>query len=144
MTRPVHARRDEIGAEVVEFALVLPLVLLLLVGIVDFGLLFQQYQTITNAAREGARLAVLPGYGAADIEARVAHYTAASGITPAPEVSVQTVVIVPGGGPGFNAASVTVESPYRFRWLAPIAGTFGGTFSTVTLRAVSTMRMEGP
>src|SRR5688572_16886512 len=59
------------GAELIEFALVLPLMLLLLLGTVDFGLLFQRYHVVTNAAREGARVAVLPGYASADVQARV-------------------------------------------------------------------------
>ena len=55
------------GAELIEFALVFPLLLLVMVGIMDFGLLFQRYETVTNAAREGARIAVLPGYAQADV-----------------------------------------------------------------------------
>ena len=45
-----------------EFALTLPLLLVVIAGIVDFGFVFQRYEVITNAAREGARLASLPGY----------------------------------------------------------------------------------
>jgi hypothetical protein len=45
----------EKGAELIEFALVFPLLLLVMFGIMDFGLLFQRYETVTNAAREGAR-----------------------------------------------------------------------------------------
>ena len=52
--------RSEAGAELVEFALVLPVLLLVFGGIIDFGLLLQRQQVVTNAAREGARLAVLP------------------------------------------------------------------------------------
>ncbi len=54
--------RSEDGAQLVEFALVLPLLLLVVLGIAEFGFIFQRYEVITNAAREGARLAVLPGY----------------------------------------------------------------------------------
>ena len=66
--------RSEAGAELVEFALVLPMLLLVFGGIVDFGLLLQRQQVVTNAAREGARLAVLPGYTAADVQARVTQF----------------------------------------------------------------------
>ena len=62
--------RSQAGAELVEFALVLPILLLVFGGIVDFGLLLQRQQVITNAAREGARLAVLPGYAIADVDGR--------------------------------------------------------------------------
>ena len=66
--------RSQAGAELVEFALVLPILLLVFGGIVDFGLLLQRQQVVTNAAREGARLAVLPGYTAADVQARVTQF----------------------------------------------------------------------
>ena len=55
-------RAQERGAELVEFALALPLLLVVFGGIIDFGLLLQRHQVLSNAAREGARLAVLPGY----------------------------------------------------------------------------------
>ena len=63
--------RSERGAELIELALVLPILLLVIAGIVDFGLLMQRYLTINNAAREGARIAVLPGYGLTDVQNRV-------------------------------------------------------------------------
>lgn len=52
--------RAEAGAELVEFGLVVPLLLTLLLGIVWMGRAFNVYQTITRAAREGTRYAVLP------------------------------------------------------------------------------------
>ena len=47
------------GAAVVEFAIVLPLLLLLLFGMIEFGLLMYNKQVITNASREGARWAIV-------------------------------------------------------------------------------------
>ena len=47
--------RGESGAELIETALTLPLLLLVVVGIIEFGFVFQKYEVITNAAREGAR-----------------------------------------------------------------------------------------
>src|SRR5207248_3214821 len=58
--------KSESGAELIEFALTLPLLLLLVLGIIEFGFMFQEYEVLTNAAREGARIAVLPTYGATD------------------------------------------------------------------------------
>ena len=55
-------RDEDEGNALVEFALTLPLLVLIVVGIFDFGFAFQQYEVVTNAAREGARMAVLPGY----------------------------------------------------------------------------------
>ena len=51
--------RSEKGQAMVEFALVLPLLLALLCGIVDFGWLYYNQITLNNAAREGARYAVI-------------------------------------------------------------------------------------
>jgi Flp pilus assembly protein TadG len=51
--------KEESGAELFEAALVLPILLMLLLGIVTFGRAYNEYQTITRAAREGAREAVL-------------------------------------------------------------------------------------
>jgi Flp pilus assembly protein TadG len=53
------AHRDEGGAAAVEFALLLPLIVLLLFGIIEFGLAFNTRIQATNAAREGARMAVV-------------------------------------------------------------------------------------
>ena len=64
----------ERGAELVEFAFVFPTLLLVMLGIIDFGFLFQRYEVVTNAAREGARVAILPGYADADVQARVNQY----------------------------------------------------------------------
>lgn len=50
----------EKGAEMVEFALILGALMMLSLGIVSFARAFNIYQTITRAAREGARVAVLP------------------------------------------------------------------------------------
>ena len=59
-TRRRRCRRGEAGSEIIECALALPLLLMVALGIVDFGLLFQRYEVVTNAAHEGARVAVLP------------------------------------------------------------------------------------
>ena len=54
-------RRSERGTAVVEFALVLPLLLMFLFGIMEFGRIMMVNHTLNNAARAGARIAVLPG-----------------------------------------------------------------------------------
>lgn len=72
------------GAAVVEMAIVAPLLLTLVFGIIEFGWVFMAYQTITNAAREGARTAVLQGSLAdgSDVEARVNEYIDPVGLGP--------------------------------------------------------------
>ena len=136
---------NERGAVLVEFALVLPLLLVLFAGMFDLGLAFQRYQAVTNAAREGARMAVLPGYSTAEVESRVRNYLAASGV-PASKIRVRhpiPITITPvGGGAVFTAMNVHVEVDYTFTLLGPIATLVGGTFGMVTLTAESVMRVE--
>lgn len=68
----VRGRRDRRrGTAIVEFAVVLPLLLLLLFGIIEFGWLFMVRQTLVNAAREGCRVAVLKTSTNADVAARI-------------------------------------------------------------------------
>ena len=134
---------DERGAVLIEFAFALPLLLLLIVGMFDFGFAFQRYEVLTNAAREGARVAVLPGYGNADIENRVSAYLAAGGVPGTPTTTIDHVLVTPCGTCAtFSAVSVTVTMNYTFSLVSPIASIFGSTFGTVALKATSVMRSE--
>jgi Flp pilus assembly protein TadG len=54
-----RARRDEEGQTLVEFALVLPILALLLFGVIQFGIVFNNYLTLTDAVRAGARKAAV-------------------------------------------------------------------------------------
>ncbi len=138
----VAVRRSERGAELIEMAFTLPLLLLVVVGIIDFGFLFQRYQAVTNAAREGARVGVLPGYEDGDIEARVAAYLTTSGLTSVTPTIARASIAPVGGGTPFTVVTVTVSYPHQFMFLSPIAALFGGGFGTMTLTARSVMRAE--
>ena len=136
--------RETCGAEVVEFALVLPVLLFLLAGIIDMGFLFNNYETLTNAAREGARVAILPGASDMDVEARVKQYVQADGMNPdAVDTDIAAVQIALPGGV-VNGMKVTVSYPYNYMVLGPIAAMVQSsrTFDSVTLTAASTMRTE--
>jgi Flp pilus assembly protein TadG len=129
----------------IEFTFVLPLLLLLVAGIIDFGFLFQRYTVVTNAAREGARVAILPDYQVADVQQRVIAYLSAAGLNktaPLPAVTYSNVPVNPPGGPTMSVVTVTVNYPHDYLILGPIAGLFGGTFGNTTLTASSTMRRE--
>ena len=78
MTRSPNQR----GQAVIELALTLPLLLMVVFGIIDFGFMFQRYESVTNAAREGARLGVLQaaGYTATEAQNRAISYLQASGL----------------------------------------------------------------
>ena len=128
--------RDARGAELIEFAMVLPLFLLLTAGIFDFGMMFRTYEAVTNAAREGARVGVLPAYQPADVQARVDAYIASAGLTGPYTVTVAT----PAGT--FTARSVVVNYTYQFAFLGVIGAAFGGSYTTIPLTATSVMRTE--
>jgi Flp pilus assembly protein TadG len=136
-------RRDD-GAELIELAIVLPILLLVVAAIIDFGFLFQRYEAVTNAAREGARIAVLPGYSATDVQARVNSYLDASGMPSGSAV----VAVTPGSqslpnGTSISVITVEVTYPANLSYLGPIAALVGGTQqSSIMLRAVSVMRTE--
>lgn len=72
MKNPRSSRTDENdrGVAVVEFALIMPLLLMLVFGAIQFGLLFNRQQALHASAREGARLASLPSSTNAEITAR--------------------------------------------------------------------------
>jgi Flp pilus assembly protein TadG len=137
--------RSQAGAELVEFALVLPMLLLVFGGIVDFGLLLQRQQVVTNAAREGARIAVLPGYSEADVIDRVREYvregTGDNTLSPV-TVPITVPIDPPGPAPAFPAKQVTVTMTYNYLILSPVMQFFGPGMAASTLTARSTMRIE--
>jgi Flp pilus assembly protein TadG len=138
------SRRTERGAELIELAIVLPILLLCFAVIVDFGFLFQRYEAITNAAREGARLASLPNYTVADVQSRIANYLAASGLSggPLPYVN-QTATRTLPSGQTITVAEVVVWYPAGMAYLGPLAGLVGGSgHGSMMLRATSIMRAE--
>lgn len=136
--------REERGAQLVEFALVFPLLLLLTAGIIDMGLVIKDYQVVTNAAREGARLGALEGIGDDLVVARVNTYLESGGLRAVAETDVAEVEVGGGAGPTFTAVDVVVSYPHAVLMLAPVTGLFEALSfpSSVTLRARATMRRE--
>jgi len=141
MPRLIRARRKngEKGQALVEFTLLVPIFLLLLFAIIDFGMGFYSWITVTNAAREGARLgAVLATQQ--QIEDRV--YQAAS----LPDEAAKMTVVVTNaqGQPG---ESITVTVNYDYDLITPLAGIVsfvsGNTLGpTLTFSSTADMRLE--
>lgn len=134
------------AAQLVEFALVCPLLLLVMLGIAEFGFIFQRYEVVTNAAREGARMAVLPGYTDADVITRVRTYVT-QGRVPAtntnPAIAITNVSIAVGAGlPPINAKRVVVTYTHTYTFLPNIGAWFGASYTTIPLQAVAEMRKE--
>jgi Flp pilus assembly protein TadG len=143
LTDRLRRGRDARGSELIELALVLPILLVVLAGIVDFGFLFQRYEVITNAAREGARVAVLPNYAAADAQARVQNYLSVNGLGSAPAPVVEYTTEPLTGGRSIRVVTVTVTYPTTLQYLGSLGRLVGGgDYGTVTLRAASSMRLE--
>jgi Flp pilus assembly protein TadG len=133
------------GQNLVEFALVVVMLLLLVVGIVEFGRVWNLYQILANAAREGARLASLPtGFTtAAAVTARVQGYLATGNVDPS-----KTTISIGGagvdGGTG-TQVSVTVSYPYKFLYVGPVIRLInpGATAGAdLTIQSQSVMRNE--
>lgn len=124
----------------------LPILALMFAGIVDFALMFQRYLVVSNAAREGARIAVLPGYTQTDVQNRVTDYvrngTGDYTLTPVAALVVVTID-PPGATPPFPAAQVSVSITHTYWLMGPVSGLLGGgSWSSITLAARSTMRIE--
>jgi Flp pilus assembly protein TadG len=146
VNRLLRRGRTERGAELIELALVLPILLLMFAAIVDFGLMFQRFLVVSNAAREGARIAVLPGYTATDVTNRVTEYvrqgTGDTSATPT-VVTTATTIDPPGPTPAFPAVKVRVTLTHSYLLMGPVSGLMGGgSWSSITLVAASTMRTE--
>ena len=143
MSRFRRRVRSESGAELIEVALTLPLLLLVLLGIIEFGFLFQEYEVVTNAAREGARQAILIDKTDADVQTTVQNYMKAGGL---PKYATAGVVIERNVALGTNTASkITVNYPFNFMVLDGVAklvskGSTAG--KPLTMQSVALMRNE--
>jgi len=126
----------------VEMVFVLPVLLLLLFGIVEFGVLFGQWQTLTNAAREGAREAIVFRVGCVsadvetDIRTRVKNYAIAAGIT----LNDADIAITGACGNPDTNANIGVTHTYTFRVVPGFVATMA---PTIDLVGSSAMRNEG-
>ncbi len=128
-------RRGEDGASAVEFALVLPILIILLAGIIQFGFLFFQWLEVTHAAREGARWASLRNTEA-DVRTRV--------IESAPGLNAAriTMIMDPTNTASNVGKPVRVTVTYPTPIFTPLMGKAFGGGLTVTLRSSATQRIE--
>jgi Flp pilus assembly protein TadG len=111
--------RNQRGAALIETAITIPLVLLVSVSIFEFGRAYQTWQVLTNAAREGARVAVLEQYTDADVTSTVRNYLTSGRLTNASSASITVVRNVPFGS--VTASRITVNYPFQFIVLNPVA-----------------------
>lgn len=124
------------GEALIEIALVLPILLVLSMGMLDFGRAFHAKNILDAAAREGCRVAVVTAPDQAIVEQRVASVCSSGGITP-------TSTTVSPVGPN---RMVTVTVTARFAFVTPGLFTLFGSFadpSGINMIGRSTMRKEG-
>lgn len=106
--------RNERGAALLETAITVPIILLICVGIFEFGRAYQVQQVLTNAVREGARAAVIEGTSDAAVTKIVTDYMS-SGKVPVDSKNPPTVVVSRTEPFGSSTGSkVTVTFPYKF------------------------------
>jgi len=133
--------RNQRGAALLETAITLPLILLISVAIFEFGRAYQVQQVLTNAAREGARVAVLPDYTDDQVKTVVRTYLTDGGLTSVDPTIVRNVAV------GSSTASrVTINYPFNFIVLNPVARLVTGGSrlgeGVLTMQAAALMRNE--
>lgn len=133
---------DQKGAVAVEFAFVLPLLIVLLVGIMEFGLILYNQQVITNACREGTRAGIVarsPRLDLTAITGVVNAYTQAHLVTFGNATSATTVIDNSGGTSFGDNLTVTVTFDYDFLVLSNFISSLAGG---LTLSAQTVMKYE--
>lgn len=114
-----------------EFALVAPLLFLLVFGMIEYGRMVMVQQILTNASREGARMGVLDGTTTADVTNSVNSYLASASI----QSATVTVTPNPPSSAGFGEpVTVTVSVPFnQVSWLPAPLFLNGTTLSSQTV-----------
>jgi Flp pilus assembly protein TadG len=137
-------RKTEFGQALVEFTLILPIFLLLLFSLVDFGRGFYTWLLVTNAAREGARIAAVQS-DAATVQTRIyesfcKNYPSDCGLDPAKLTTTKTNI------QGSRGTAVQIDLSYDFEFATPIGEILkvvsGGNITAPTITAHSSMRLE--
>jgi Flp pilus assembly protein TadG len=120
--------KSEKGQSLVEFALIVPVLVLLLLGIMDFARIFHAYLTIDHAGREAARVASI-GKDVPTIKAKAVEQGTSIGLKTA-DVTATT---------GLSGTNATVTIRYTITFLTPMVGNVVGP---LTLEDTTIMRVE--
>ncbi len=144
-TRPTtKSPRHRQGAALVEMALVLPIFVMITLGIVEFGRAMMVSQLVTNAAREGTRLAIVDGTTNSEVDDFVEQFLNASVGVAAADVTVTITVEEAAGNPSAgnaveNASAkdlVTVKVEVPFDKVSYVAGSYLGGKNLVAQAAM--------
>jgi Flp pilus assembly protein TadG len=145
--KEMRGPRSESGAAMVEFALVLPILLTLLLGMLDFGKSFNYWIDETHLANEGARWAAVnknPGGGTLQqyIQQQADTVELRNGGTAQVAAPAKVCISLPNGtGNAGDPIQVTVSIDYN--WLGFVRTELGGA-ATTTITGDSVMRLEQP
>jgi Flp pilus assembly protein TadG len=115
--------RNERGTALIETAITIPIILLVCVGIFEFGRAYQTWEVLTNAAREGARVAILSGTTDQDIRDRVNQYMRDGGVLKQGESMADSNIVINRTVPltaNATASQVQVDLPFQFMVLNPV------------------------
>lgn len=125
--------RNQRGQAMVELALVLPVLLVLFMGVVEFGRIFHSYLIITNASREGARVAIV---GKSDIKITERISEAAAGL----DITKLEISIDPDSETRKTGDLATVQVSYSLDLAFPLFGTL--IADPLIITSQTKMRME--
>ena len=125
-------RRNK-GQALVEFAFVLPIILLVLMGIIEFGRIFNTYLVLTNASREGARVAAV---GGADLDIM----NSVRNVTPTLDQASLNITINPIETSRTRGLPVTVITTYNLPLICPLVNVV--LPNPFPLTSQTTMRIE--
>jgi Flp pilus assembly protein TadG len=140
----MRPRDGERGSALVEMAVVMAVLLMIMFGIIDFGRAFYTYSFVANAAREGARWAIVRGSkctqldhcpaasGTSDIQPYVQSLS--EGATNPSKISATLAFTGCGNAPGC-VAEVTVQYPFKF--MLPFLPSAGMTMSSTSEMVIS-------
>ena len=149
MKRIISKLRCRKGQAIVEMALVLPILLMLLFGIVEFGRIFNTYLIVSNASREGARLAALRAVDDSTvIENEVKDFIVSTGLCKIGEVDGKVTVTTLEEGVSYlkenrkSGERILVEVQYNLNLITPIIGPIISESGNIDIEAYTQMRVE--
>ena len=137
-------RQTEAGQSLVEFTMILPIFLVLMFGLVDFGRAFYTWMLVTNAAREGARVAAVQG-NSSSIDTRI-YDSFCSSFPSDCSLEPGKLTISKANVQGVRGSAVSIDLAYDFEFVTPLGGILqmlgGNNLASPTISAHSSMRLE--
>ena len=131
-----YGEKKERGQSMVEFVLVVPIFLVLVFGIVDFGMGIHAWLTITSASREGARIGTVSA-SSGEIEAKVRANSSS--------LDQSKLTVVTTNAQGTSGESVVVDVDYQYDLITPLSSVLdlvGGSAVGTTLNFSSSTEMR--